>query len=73
VVEVAIHAQPIGAVLRRALAALRDIWVGAAGTNAYEAYLAHLRAHHPDTSPPSRAQFARQDLDERWEGVRRCC
>jgi uncharacterized short protein YbdD (DUF466 family) len=73
VAEVTIHAQPIGAALKRAFAALRDVCVGATGTNAYEAYVAHLRAHHPYTSPPSRAQFARQELDDRWNGIRRCC
>jgi len=63
--------------IRRALAGLgarlRDIVTGASGLSAYEQYLAHLRAHHPDVQPMSREEFFRNDLTARWEGVRRCC
>jgi uncharacterized short protein YbdD (DUF466 family) len=65
--------RPLIAPLGRLLAVLRDIWIGAAGADGYRNYLAHLRAQHPDAPPLSREQFARQQIAERWEGVRRCC
>jgi len=43
------------------------------GDAAYAGYLAHQRAHHPDTPPLSRAAFHRAETDRRWNGVRRCC
>lgn len=52
---------------------LREILRGAAGTDAYERYLAHHRRHHADRAPLSREAFFRRELTERWEGVRRCC
>jgi uncharacterized short protein YbdD (DUF466 family) len=67
----------IAGAIRRALARLgarfRDIVTGASGLRAYEQYLAHLRAHHADVLPMSRAEFFQADLTARWEGVRRCC
>jgi uncharacterized short protein YbdD (DUF466 family) len=52
---------------------IRDIVRGASGLLAYEHYLAHLRASHPEIPPMSREQFFRADLTARWQGVRRCC
>ena len=43
------------------------------GDTAYAAYLAHLHARHPECTPPSRAEFHRQEIERRWNGVRRCC
>jgi len=54
-------------------ARLRDILTGASGLSAYEQYLAHLRAHHPEVPPMTREAFFCADLAARWEGVRRCC
>jgi uncharacterized short protein YbdD (DUF466 family) len=59
--------------LARLGARLRDVAIGASGLRAYEQYLAHERAHHPDVPPMSREVFFRADLTARWEGVRRCC
>jgi uncharacterized short protein YbdD (DUF466 family) len=61
------------AALARVGAALRDVVVGASGSDAYANYLAHQRRHHPDTPPLSREAFAVADQAARWEGVRRCC
>lgn len=58
---------------RRALAALRDVWIGASGGDAYRNYLAHLHAHHPGATPMSHERFAREQLIARWDGVKRCC
>lgn len=44
------------------------------GDDAYERYLAHHAAHHPEDAPPlSRAEFFRQWQDSKWKGVKRCC
>jgi uncharacterized short protein YbdD (DUF466 family) len=52
---------------------MRHVWLGVSGLHAYEAYVAHCRAHHPDRAIPSREEFFRRDLVARWDGVRRCC
>lgn len=54
-------------------ARIRDVLYGASGLTAYEQYLGHLRARHPDVAPMSREEFFRNDLTARWNGVRRCC
>lgn len=43
------------------------------GGAAYEHYLAHWRAHHPEGAPLSADEFHRREQDRRWNGVRRCC
>ena len=66
---------------RRLLAAVRSI-VGrtarivafVAGAPDYERYVAHVRVHHPDTIPLSRAVFERQRLADRYDRPgARCC
>jgi uncharacterized short protein YbdD (DUF466 family) len=52
---------------RRALRAL-------CGLPDYEAYLAHCRLHHPERTPPSRAEFYRERETARYgRGRSRCC
>jgi uncharacterized short protein YbdD (DUF466 family) len=54
----------------RLLAALRAI----IGVPDYARYLAHQRAKHPDATPLSRQQFARERERARYEGTgSRCC
>lgn len=43
------------------------------GDVAYERYVEHVRASHPDETPLSRAAFYRREIERRWNGVRRCC
>ena len=64
---------PFATALGRVGAALRDVAIGACGTDAYSNYLTHLRRHHPEQVPLSREAFATEDLVARWQGVRRCC
>ena len=59
--------------LRTIIAAIGDVIRGAAGTDAYAHYCAHLSRHHSDQRPLSREEFFRRELSERWEGIRRCC
>lgn len=53
----------LGALLRRVI-----------GAPDYEGYLAHLRGHHPDAIPLTRAAFARDALSRRYDRPgSRCC
>jgi len=46
----------------------------AVGVPDYEAYLAHLRARHPQAVPMSREAFFRERMDARYgKGRSRCC
>jgi uncharacterized short protein YbdD (DUF466 family) len=54
----------------RALAVLRAI----IGAPDYARYLAHQRANHPNATPLSREEFARERERARYEGTgSRCC
>ncbi|HZF14956.1 MAG TPA: YbdD/YjiX family protein [Steroidobacteraceae bacterium] len=43
------------------------------GDDAYERYLEHARAEHPDCIVWDRARFCREREIEKWTGVKRCC
>jgi uncharacterized short protein YbdD (DUF466 family) len=44
------------------------------GAPDYERYLAHMRERHPQQTPLSREEFARQRLEERYNKPgTRCC
>ncbi|MBA3673162.1 MAG: YbdD/YjiX family protein [Gemmatimonadaceae bacterium] len=44
------------------------------GVPDYEAYVAHVRARHPDVAPMTQAAFAHDALARRYERVgNRCC
>ncbi len=49
------------------------------GDDAYERYLEHrARRHrpegtHPGGEPLSKAEFFRRRLEDKWDGVKRCC
>jgi uncharacterized short protein YbdD (DUF466 family) len=58
------------------MGALRALWHWLrrlSGDDAYEQYVAHLRAAHPDRAPPDRGEFYREREKEKWSGVKRCC
>ncbi len=57
----------------RAVAWLRAGLAWWNGDAAYVAYVAHLRAHHPERPVPSKAEYHRAETERRWNGVRRCC
>jgi len=62
--------------LARLFAAARRWLEHLNGDAAYREYCRHWRAHHADerhASPPTRAEFFREELQRRWNGVRRCC
>ena len=46
----------------------------AVGVPDYAAFVAHLREHHPERTPPSYAEFFRERQDARYgRGRVRCC
>jgi uncharacterized short protein YbdD (DUF466 family) len=56
--------------MSRVLAIVRTI----IGVPDYARYLAHQRAKHPDATPLSRREFARERERARYEGTgNRCC
>ena len=61
---------PLRALVARISHALRTIL----GVPDYARYLAHQRAKHPDATPLSREEFARERERARYEGTgSRCC
>jgi len=60
---------------------LRDIWSNAArtarlaiGIPDYEAYVEHMRSHHPQLTPMGRDAFFRERMAARYgKGRSRCC
>ena len=46
----------------------------AVGVPDYDAYVAHVRAHHPDRTPMDRAEFFAERMQARYgRGRSRCC
>lgn len=45
----------------------------ATGDDAWERFVAHRRAAHPDEPLPSRREFWCGEVDRKWQGVNRCC
>jgi uncharacterized short protein YbdD (DUF466 family) len=43
------------------------------GDDAYEQFIVHLRATHPERPVPSRQEFWREREAAKWTGVNRCC
>ena len=41
--------------------------------DAYDKYLAHQAAAHPDRTPLSRRAFYINQQQQKWTGVSRCC
>jgi uncharacterized short protein YbdD (DUF466 family) len=62
--------------VNRATAAWQRLWAGlraVTGDDAYERYLSHRRARHPEEPALGRAAFYRAELDRRWARPNRCC
>ncbi|MGH9845918.1 MAG: CstA-like transporter-associated (seleno)protein [Blastocatellia bacterium] len=64
------------------LEALKTLWLGlrrVSGDDAYERYLEHrarCQASDPDHAPGktlSRAEYFKERLERKWDGVKRCC
>jgi uncharacterized short protein YbdD (DUF466 family) len=44
-----------------------------AADNAYERYLAHHQAAHPDMPALGRRDFYLNEQRRKWSGIQRCC
>ena len=55
--------------LQRGWKLLREL----SGDDAYERYLRHQAMHHPDEPPLCRHAFFKQQQQQKWHGVKRCC
>lgn len=55
---------------------LKQVWQfirEVTGDDAYERYLAHHRATHPDRMPLSRQDYFKLQQEQKWSKVSRCC
>ena len=60
--------------MRALLARLRETALLMVGQTPYDAYLAHMKARHPDREPMSRLEFFRHRENARYgSGAGRCC
>lgn len=55
--------------LQRGWKLLREL----SGDDAYERYLQHQAMHHPGEKPLCRHAFFKQQQQQKWHGVKRCC
>lgn len=55
--------------LQRGWKLLREL----SGDDAYERYLQHQAINHPDEPPLCRHAFFKQQQQQKWHGVKRCC
>lgn len=60
--------------MRSAWAQCRRMLRAVCGLPDYEAHVAHCRRHHPEHTPPTRAEFHREREASRYaRGRSRCC
>lgn len=60
--------------MNRLLARLRETALLMVGQTSYDAYLEHMRAHHPDRAAMTRVEFFRHREQARYSaGGGRCC
>lgn len=72
----ALHLDLLATVLHRLNASIRKLWHilrQLSGDDAYERYLAHHSACHPDTAPLSRNEYFLHRQEQKWSGIKRCC
>jgi uncharacterized short protein YbdD (DUF466 family) len=66
--------RPSWAHARAWAAAVRSVLERIAGAPNYDGYLQHVRARHPDITPMTRDEFARDRLARRYDQPgSRCC
>ncbi|WP_051291594.1 YbdD/YjiX family protein [Fictibacillus gelatini] len=53
---------------------LRKIGKGVSNLPDYEAYVNHLKTHHPEITPPSEKEFFKEYLEKKYgASAQRCC
>jgi uncharacterized short protein YbdD (DUF466 family) len=63
------RSNPVRQFLSSGLSLLR----GVTGDDAYEKYVAHMRANEPGTTPMSEREFFRAQMEQRWRCISGCC
>ena len=61
--------QPVLLKLQQGWKLLREL----SGDDAYERYLQHQALAHADEKPLCRHAFFKQQQQQKWHGVKRCC
>lgn len=46
---------------------------GVTGDDAYEKYIAHMRANQPDETPMNERDFFRAQMEQKWSCINGCC
>jgi uncharacterized short protein YbdD (DUF466 family) len=65
----ATRGNPVRQFLSSGLSLLR----GVTGDDAYEKYLAHMRATEPGTAPLGEREFFRAQMEQKWSCINGCC
>lgn len=60
---------PVRQFLSSGLSLLR----GVTGDDAYEKYIAHMRANRPDETPMDARTFYRAQMEQKWSCINGCC
>lgn len=60
---------PVRQFLSSGLSLLR----GVTGDDAYEKYLAHMRANRPEEQPMDARAFYRAQMEQKWSCMNGCC
>lgn len=66
-------ANPRGNTVRQFLSSGLSLLRGVTGDDAYEKYLAHMRANEPEARPLSEREFFRAQMEQRWNCINGCC
>lgn len=66
-------ANPRSNSVRQFLSSGLSLLRGVTGDDAYEKYLAHMRANEPETTPMSEREFFRAQMEKRWNCISGCC
>jgi uncharacterized short protein YbdD (DUF466 family) len=64
---------PRGNPVRQFLSSGLSLLRGVTGDDAYEKYIAHMRAREPDTEPMSEREFFRTQMEQKWSCINGCC
>jgi uncharacterized short protein YbdD (DUF466 family) len=59
--------------MRQFLSSGLSLLRGVTGDDAYEKYLAHMRANQPDDRPMSAQEFFRAQMEQKWSCINGCC
>jgi len=59
--------------MRQFLSSGLSLLRGVTGDDAYEKYLAHMRANQPDDRAMGAQEFFRAQMEQKWSCINGCC